>query len=143
MMHGPAHIKCHKYVEFCKHFQDSETRKFLELTEQFEGTHNVHHRIGESGKRAIQLPFTFTKNFGVYHVIDFDLHRPTYGTLDFRRVQHFIKTVVEYSQDISTCGSDKDNIICSTEQAKRGCDKPGSCLLHYTEFSNEFIRAQY
>jgi len=50
MMHGPIHIKCHKYVEFRKHIQDSETRKLIEETEQFEGTHNVHHKLGESGK---------------------------------------------------------------------------------------------
>jgi len=54
-----------------------------------------------------------------------------------------MKRVAESSQGISSRGTDKDNIIWGTQQAKRGCNNPGSCPLHYTEFSNEFICAQY
>jgi hypothetical protein len=51
-----------------------------------------------------------TKNFGVHHIIDFNKHSELLPPLDFRRVKHFINRVVEYSQVISTCGSENHSI---------------------------------
>ena len=78
--------------------------------------------MGESGKCAIQRPFTLTKNFGVPHVVDFDLHSKLLPPLDLSRVQHFMKRVTYETPNADTStnagANSKDRTVLASHDSK-------------------------